>query len=155
MGKYCLFFILPIAFVSSCVKTRKDTTSFAVQTSQESIGLINYEYEDLGSRLILWDDVAYLGHYHYFVYFFSRTCGHCQKIKNLIIPMLLDREFSYACESSNEHRYCSDPKLGPFNKIDFCILGYPTMIEVKNGELVDYASGENEVLSFFNSKYSL
>ena len=155
MGKYCLIFILPAILLTSCLKSDKEETSFALQTSSEYIGPINYEYEDLGNRLILWDDVSYIGHFHYFVYFYSRTCGHCQKIKNLIIPMIIEREFCYACEASNEHQICSKPQTGLFSEIDFCILGYPTMIEVLNGELVDFASGENEVLSFFNSKHSL
>lgn len=155
MGKYCLFLILPILSLSGCVKTKKDQTSFAKQTSSKTSVFINYEYEDLGNRLVLWDDIPHLGHEHYFVYLFSRTCGHCQRIKNLMIPMIIEREFCYACETSNEHRICADPETGSFLEIDFCILGYPTMIEVKSGELIDFASGENEVLTFFNLKYSL
>lgn len=153
MRRFFILTFLPILLLAGCVdKKEQQDSSKTGATSSETFGLISYEYEDLGDKLIFWDDVPNVGLPHYYVYFFSRTCGHCQRIKDLVIPNLLRRKIYFACESSREHLFCSVTSKGLFGEIDFCIAGYPTIIEVKNGAIVKSVSGENEVLSFLNSK---
>ena len=153
MRRIFILTFLPILFLNGCVDKKESQDSPNTSNfSSETYGLISYEYEDLGEKLIFWDDVPNIGLVHYYVYFFSRTCGHCQRIKDLVIPNLLKRKIYFACESSREHVFCSITPKGNFGEIDFCIPGYPTIIEIKNWAIVKSVSGENEVLSFLNTK---
>ena len=153
MRRFFILTFLPILLLNGCVDKKESQDSYNTNNnSSETYGLISYEYEELGEKLIFWDDVPNISLTHYYVYFFSRTCGHCQRIKDLVIPNLLKRKIYFACEAAREHVICSTTPKGIFGEIDFCIAGYPTIIEVKNWAIVKSASGENEVLSFLNSK---
>lgn len=153
MGRKLFLFSLVAFGLSSCFQPGLENTSFTINVqSSEDLGLIKYEYEDLNEKLITWTDVFSIELNHFYVYFFSRTCGHCERIKNLVIPNLLKRRIYYACEATEEHQICYNPQMGSLTQIDFCIKGYPTIVEIQNWALVRYASGENEVLSFLNSK---
>lgn len=152
MGKFCLVLVLSMLLISGCKKEQATDISQVEISSSENFGLINYQYEELGDKLIYWNEIYLFNLDHFYVYFFSRTCGHCEKIRNLVLPILLKRRIYFACEASNEHKICMYPETGNLNEISLCILGYPTIAEFKSGSLVKYASGENEVLSFLNSK---
>ena len=153
MRRKFVILLLPALLLSGCVDNNtQNVSSGEIVSTTETVGLINYEYEDLGEKLIYWDDIPNMELPHYYVYFFSRTCNHCQHIKNLVIPILLRKRIFFACESSKEHRVCSNQFYGDIKTIDYCILGYPTIIEIKNGSIVRYANGENEVLSLLNTK---
>ena len=152
MRRFFLILFLSAFLVTGCKGNQQANSSVNFSTSISNDPLIVYEYEELEEKLISWDDIYQIELSHFYVYFFSRTCGHCQRIKNLVIPILLRRKIYYACEMSKEHNICSTPKLGHLKEVDLCIIGYPTIIEIKNGAFVKYASGENEVLSFLNSK---
>ena len=153
MKRKLLVLSLAALLVTACVSPQTSDSSFLIKVeSSETVGLVEYEYEDLNEKLIKWSDIYTIERNHFYVYFFSRTCGHCERIKNLVIPMLLNRRIYYACEASEEHQICYNPEMGHLTQIDFCIRGYPTIVEIQNWALVRYASGENEVLSFLNSK---
>ena len=153
MRRKFLLFILPSLFLNGCVnKEGQQNLSSNTQEKTETIGLISYDYEELEEKLIQWDDIEGIDLNHFYVYFFSRTCNHCQRIKNLVIPNLLKRKIFFACEASGEHVLCGDQRYGPLSQINFCILGYPTIVEFKNWAVVKYANGENEVLSLLNTK---
>lgn len=153
MRRKFLLLTLPILLLTSCRSDKTSQEGFSsYQSSSETFGLINYQYEELGDKLIYWEDVPRIELSHYYVYFFSRTCGHCENIRNLVIPNLLKRKIFFACEASNSTVLCNHQNYGSFSQIDFCIIGYPTIIEVKNWAVIRYANGENEVLSFLNTK---
>lgn len=146
------FFLLSLIFTGCKNNSTGISSSLNKANTTETNWTVEYNYEDLGKKLIYWDDVPIINLDHYYVYFFSRTCNHCQRIKNLVIPILLKRHIYYGCEASSEHQICSVTMIGKIGEIDFCILGYPTIIEIKNREVIHNVSGENEVLSFLNSK---
>ena len=146
------FFLLSLILTGCKNNSTGISSSLNMQNTTETNRTVEYNYEDLGEKLIYWDDVPIINLDHYYVYFFSRTCNHCQRIKNLVIPILLKRRIYYGCEASSEHQICSVTMIGKIGEIDFCILGYPTIIEIKNREVIHNVSGENEVLSFLNSK---
>lgn len=153
MRKFFVSFFLLSLILTGCKNNSIGiSSSLNTPNTTETNGMIEYNYEDLGEKLINWDDVPIINLDHYYVYFFSRTCNHCQRIKNLVIPILLERQIYYGCEASSEHQICSVIMIGKINKIDFCILGYPTIIEIENREVIHNVSGENEVVSFLNSK---
>lgn len=144
------YLILFIPLLCSCEISGSSTNTQQATTS-DGPGLINYEYEDLGSKLVSWEDISLIDKEHYYVYFFSRTCSHCQRIKNLVIAKFLERRIYYACEVTNSVRYCSEMTSDvPSPRI--CIIGYPSIVEVKYLEVVKNVAGAEEVLSFINSK---
>lgn len=146
--------ILPVVFLSSltllsCNKKVISTTEIITsQFSQSQSDIINYEYEILAEIMVYWEDVGSLPFEKYFVYFYSRTCAHCARLKNSIIPFILSRDDFYCCESSKEHRFCNNLKTGDFNPQTFCILGYPTIVEIEFGLVSRYITGEDEVFKF-------
>lgn len=153
MREKFLFLFLIVVTLAGCTNNSLSTDSSAKEGfSNETCGLINYEYEELEDKLVYWDDVPNINLNHYYVYFFSRTCSHCERIRNLVIPNLLHRRIFYACEASNQTKICGLQPKGSFDEIDFCILGFPTIVEVKDWCVVKYVNGENEVLSFLNTK---
>ena len=147
-----LLALIAMTLASCTNNSSNEGTSLATISENETKGLINYKYEDLGDKLIYWEDIPNINLNHYYVYFFSRTCSHCERIRNLVIPNLLSRRIYYACETSNQSKLCGLQPKGSFDVIDFCILGYPTIIEVKDWCVVKYVNGENAVLSFLNTK---
>ena len=143
-------------FLTGCVsKEDSSQTSFIDNSGDKSESKLAYDYADLDGHFVFWDDVIHLDVLHYYVYFFSRTCGHCEIIKSHVLPFILSTEYAYACEASSEHKLCTNPSTGPLDQINFCILGYPTIVEIKSRMLVRYASGESEVLEFLNKNTTL
>lgn len=146
---FWLSLIVPL--ICSCKFTGNSATPVATMAISDGPGLINYEYEDLGDKLVSWENISLIDREHYYVYFFSRTCSHCQRIKNLMIAKLLERRIYYACEVTNSVRFCSE-MTDDVPPPRICIIGYPSIVEVKYLEVVKNVAGADEVLSFINSK---
>lgn len=145
-GLVCL---LAIALVG-CVK-KSDTSVLLTTSSKADISIkISYEYDDLEEKIIYWDEIPLVDLNEFYVYFFSRTCVHCQKIKQQVIPLILKHNNCFACESSNEFEFCALQPTGNLKEIDFCIIGYPTAVYFKRGCVITYANGENEVLALLS-----
>lgn len=146
---FWLSLIAPL--ICSCKFNGNSATLVATTGTPDGPGLINYEYEDLGDKLVSWENVSLIDREHYYIYFFSRTCSHCQRIKNLMIAKLLERRIYYACEVTNSVWFCSE-MTNDVPPPRICIIGYPSIIEVKYLEVINNVAGADEVLSFINSK---
>ena len=110
-------------FLTGCVsKEDSSQTSFIDNSGDKSESKLAYDYADLDGHFVFWDDVIHLDVLHYYVYFFSRTCGHCERIKSHVLSFILSTEHAYACEASSDHEFCTNPSTGPLDQINFCIL---------------------------------
>lgn len=145
-GLVCLLSITLVGCVKKSGTSALLTTSSKVDISIE----ISYEYDDLEEKIIYWDEIPLIDLNEFYVYFFSRTCIHCQNIKEQVIPMILKHTNYFACEASNEFEFCAIQPTGNLNEINFCIIGYPTAVYFKNGCVITYANGEKEVLTLLS-----
>lgn len=143
MRKFLLLTILPIFVFSKC-----DSGSGKISTLEINSIEIAKDYDDLGRNLVSWEEIFSFDLKHFYVYFFSRTCSHCLNLKKSILYVISVNEEFFACESNGKHKFCNFPLVGEFDAVDFCIVGYPSIVEFKNNEIVNNIVGETAVLEF-------
>ena len=142
-----LLFITTLT-LTSCYE--KQTNSFS--SSNTSItSEREYTYVDVMDKTIFWDDVFSISKEEYYVYFFSRTCSHCNELKPFVIEAGLYRDDIYFVEASSDIKYAKDNQsiIGVDNIDDLGILGYPTLLKIVEGvvakNLVGSAQIKNEL----------
>ena len=150
-----LVFLIPVMLCGCVKKTDTSNLSSTSLISNSESMHTNYDYDDISEQIVYWDEIPLIDLNEFIVYFFSRTCGHCQSIKQQVIPIILSRSNIFACEASNEFVFCNIQPIGKLDEIDFCIIGYPTAVYFKNGSVILYANGEKEVLGLLNQNISL
>lgn len=122
---------------------------FSNETTKESI---EHSYDEISDREIVWNDIFSISCPDYFVYFYSPTCSHCNRIKNVIIEYALTNESMYFIRFSDDVVVSGDVKntIG-VNSIDnLSILGTPSLLEVKNKVVETNIAGERAILEFLN-----
>lgn len=146
-------FLPAVAALTGCFPLRNSSASSIDNFS--SSGIIyerNYDYTEITDKLILWDDALYMPINSYYVYFFSKTCSHCERMKNSIIPIIIEQQNFYACESARNHVISMDAENNVGKRdIDLTIRGYPTLIFVQQGILKLNIAGENKIIDYLNS----
>ena len=98
------------------------------------ISSIEHTYKEVEDKFVLYSNMFGIAHEDYYVYFFSRTCSHCESLKSFIIPKSLERNDIYFIESSNEITLISDASktIGLSSIEEFGIEGYPSLIKIKD-----------------------
>ena len=138
--KKCTLLVLFLAIFTSCSATKNNNK-------------IERDYDDI-EKTITWSEIFKLDLDEYYVYFYSKTCGHCKELK----PMILDYYFStdeelYFSEANEETVYGKKSDLyGIENIDDFYIFGTPFLIKIKEKVLVEYYSGVSEIREYINYK---
>ncbi len=92
----------------------------------------------------------------YCVYFYSKTCGHCELLKSDIISFALeDNEPFYFVDFTDLHFYGSKKDLTGVSSIeDFYIFGTPFLIVINNRAIIEYYYGVNLIREYIASKKS-
>ena len=139
---FSLTLTLPCLFLlSSCLFGR-----------EESINK-DHSYDEIEDYKIEWNSLFSLAKTHYFVYFYSVHCGHCEQIKNQIIEYSLTHiEEFFFLEYTSEIPVITNPEqtIGVDNLENFGIRGTPSLVEIENKKVVLNLSGTNDILSFLN-----
>lgn len=104
---------------SSSSKTRTSTTIEVL------------DYADFKDRFLLYANIFSINKENYYVYFFSKTCSHCNSLKSFILSKAKEEDI-YFVESCEEIVFSEDVSstIGLTSIDGFSILGYPTLIEI-------------------------
>jgi len=152
MKHFKTLFLFSIVALNSCTIFQSQnnetiTEEKEVSNDQPTTQKTTHNYDEIADRMILWDDVFKIVREKYFVYFFSKTCSHCRNIKDFMIEKILNNDNIFAVESSKDVVFVSDTSttLGDIDKINFGILGYPTLIYVENYYLKNNEAGEKNI----------
>ena len=138
--KTLLLFITSIS-LSSCIQSREERIN------------IEHDYDDISELKIDWKDAFLQAKTQYFLYFYSKYCGHCELIKNQIIGYVLDsNETFYFIEYIDEIPLTSNTELtiGAESWDQFAIRGTPSLAKIENKKAVCNLCGTNDILSFLN-----
>ena len=144
-----ILLLLTMNFLAACDSSEASSLS-KIESSSYSI---KYEYDLVEDKFILYSNIFGVNKDEYYVYFFSRTCSHCQSIKSFIIEKALEREDIYFVESSKEVVFINDvAKTIGLTSIDgFGILGYPSLVKIKEKTIQKNIAGtqaiRNELLN--------
>ena len=126
-----LLFISTLSLVSCYEKPSVMSSSSSTSITSER----EYTYIDVMDKTIFWDDVFSINKEEYYVYFYSRTCSHCNELKPFIIEVGLSRDDIYFVEASSDVKYAKDSQsiIGVTSIEDLGILGYPTLLKIIKG----------------------
>lgn len=142
-------FIIPLA-LTSCVQT--ESKSLKSQENTQISYVQEHSYSEIYGYKISWSQVFEIDMVDYYVYFYSKTCSHCQKLKNYVIETALKTNCIFFVEASEDvviknsakHQfYLSSAEI-------FSISGYPSMVQITNGICVKNVSGEDKILIILN-----
>lgn len=143
-GLFKLSLFITMIALNSCTSeplalSTKSSNTFP--TTQE------YSYSDVINKTIFWSDVFSIDSESYYVYFFSRTCSHCNELKDFIIEKALDREDIYFVQSSIDVKYTKDEEsiIGVDNIDNLAIVGYPSLIKIEFGKVIKNIAGNKEI----------
>mgnify|MGYP003308482240 CR=1 FL=1 len=113
---------------------------------------IDYDY--LKEMHVNWFDILNLSINDYYVYIYSKSCGHCNQIKETILNYALDdRIILRFCEFTDEIPLKSS--INPYEIVcsidDIGILGTPTLLHINNSCLIYNLAGSNNIVSYLTS----
>ena len=115
---------------------------------------IEHSYDEISEWEITWKDTFSMLNPHYFVYFYSPTCSHCTRIKDVIIEYALDNESMYFIRFNDEVVVSGDVSgtIGLTSVENLSILGTPALLEVNDKVLETNIAGEKAILDHLNLK---
>ncbi len=147
MKKICLFLLLTLP-LTSCSNNNIFTSISDINNNIS----IKHNYSEISEYKIKWKDVFFVAKPEYFVYFYSVSCSHCNEIKNAIIEYALNNQNTYFCENSKDVIISEDISntIGISDVSKLSILGFPTLVEIKNSKLVDNIAGIDKIKSELN-----
>ena len=107
----------------------------------------DFSYDIVVDKFIKWNNTFEVEEHDYYVYFFSPTCSHCNKLKNFIIPIIKEKGNIYLVESCAEIKFVKDTSmvLGVDNISDFGIIGYPTLVRISDKKVDSYFIGVQSI----------
>lgn len=137
--------LLPFLLTSACTK-KENVISFSSVSIRNS-STISHEYTEINNLIISWDEIFEMKDENYFVYIFSRTCSHCQSMKNEIIEFAINFSSIYFVEDSEKIVFKNDIKytIGLTSAENLAIVGFPTLLEIKDKILVKNAAGKEKI----------
>lgn len=110
----------------------------------------SFDYSDFSEkRYISWEDM-FLFDGCYYVYIFSKTCSHCEKIKQQVLAFLVKEDCFYLIEGNKDIPRTNHPEenIGETRMENVAILGYPTLFLLENKAIKQVWTGEYEITSY-------
>ena len=116
-----------------------------------SDGKEQLDYSDFADIKIDWKNLFLPAKSQYFVYIYSKSCGHCNNIKPVVLDYIYnEKDWFYMIEFSSVIPLISNTKntIGKQDIKDLGILGTPTMLGITNKYLSLNIAGEKDILEF-------
>lgn len=114
---------------------------------------VKHDYDEVADKMILWSNIFGIELDSYYVYFFSKTCSHCNDFKNVIIPVATERDDIYFVESSEQDKRIKDVSviIGLTSIDGFGITGYPSLVKIEDDAVSKNIGGviaiRNEIMN--------
>ena len=139
-----LLFLLPILFLCSCRGEEEPVnTGFVFDWTSNG----TYAYSQVMDKTILYSNIFGIDREDYYVYFFSKTCSHCNDLKEFIIPLALERGNLYFVEANDQITIIKDASItiGISGIENFGILGYPSLVKIEEKVVIKNIAGINPI----------
>jgi len=139
-----LLFLLPIFFLCSCRGEEEPVnTDFVFDWT----GTGTYAYSQVKDKTIFYSNIFGIDEENYYVYFFSKTCSHCNELKDFIIPLALERDNLYFVEACDQIVIIKDASttIGLSEIDNFGILGYPSLVKIEEKIVSKNLAGINPI----------
>lgn len=134
--------LLLIPFLVSCGFSNNEESE-----SEYSI-ISPHDYSEVSDKTISWENILSQEDGFYYCYVFSKTCSHCNAIKDYVIDYALHKNNMYFVEYNKDIPILADVSstidATSIDKIG--ILGTPTLLEVFNHTLISNVAGEKNIL---------
>ena len=131
--------------LTSCFSKGSASSSFS--NSLDVTSEREFTYVDVIDMTISWNDIFSIERDNYYVYFYSRTCLHCNELKQFVIEMALNRDDIYFVEACSDIKYIkeNETNLGVSSIDEFGIRGYPSLIKIEAGEVTKNLVGSAQI----------
>lgn len=140
--------ILFVILLTGCF-SNESTTSKSSTRPIPTILTSEYDYDDVKDKTIYWSNIFSITNDDYYVYFFSKTCSHCQSLKDFVVKKAIERGDIYFVESSDQDIFLKDVSstIGLTSVEGFGILGHPSLIEITNKTIIKNIAGIQPIRS--------
>lgn len=137
--------LLVTPILVGCQTVKKDE----IIINNEETEVTQHNYFEVEDKFINWSNIFGVKIDHYFVYFYSPTCSHCSELKDWIIEEALRRENIYFCKESQLDVISQNTasSIGAKSVDQISILGYPSLIEIKDKIVVKNVAGKTKIQS--------
>ena len=111
------------------------------------------DYDDFQDLHLEWKNLFFPAKSQYFVYIYSISCGHCNRIKKEVLSFVnVNKESFYFVEFSGEIPTKTNvaETLGKEKVEEISILGTPTLLSITNWTLSLNIAGEKDILNYLN-----
>ena len=136
--------IVPILLaLTSCTKMVKETSGGDQGRSKE--------YQDYNDLHLEWKDLFLPAKSLYFVYIYSISCLHCNRIKAAVLDAVeANKDLFYLIEYSEEIKTSNNTSdtIGKEKVEEVTIKGTPTLLEISDYHISINIAGENEILGY-------
>lgn len=148
MKNLLILFIVLATLFPSCDKKEESFTYETATIDPET----KHSYNEITDKKINWNDVFFPQKGHYFVYFYSLTCSHCNELKNDIIEYALNHDDIYFVQDSEDIVIDKNiaSTIGINDVKNLCIKGFPSIIEIDKKILVKNVVGISDIVSLLN-----
>lgn len=109
------------------------------------------DYDDYFDLHLEWKNLFSPAKSLYFVYIYSISCQHCERIKQDVLSVMDEhKEMFYLTEYATEIKTTNNVSetIGKETNEDVYILGTPTLLEISDHRLSLNIAGEKEILSY-------
>ncbi len=143
-----IFFIFLIPFLVGCEVSEKPKESAIIKIPE----ITTHNYFEVEDKTITWQKAFSIPLSDYFIYCYSPSCSHCSEIKDLMIETALSRENLFFVKSSEKDKIVYDVSktIGATTPEEIEILGYPSVVEIRNNILVKNVAGKTEIKKLLN-----
>lgn len=123
----------------------RSTKQISISTSEE---VAQYDYDAIKEKAIIWNDLFIVEKETYCTYIYSKTCAHCNEIKQDIISYGLSHDNFYFVEYNKNIPISEniDDTIGKNNVEEISILGTPTLLVIEKGILIKNIAGGKAIL---------
>ncbi len=135
--------------LSGCSFFSKDNSS--VNNSGIS-NEVQHNYNEIKNKKLAWNYLFFDSDTPYYVYCYSLTCSHCNKIKNRVIEHALKNHNFYFYEDSNSTCFSDeiDKTIG-INDVKYLVIkGFPSLLKIEEKTLQKNLCGEDKILNELN-----
>ena len=141
---YKLLFLPLLISLTGC----QSSTLSAVESESFLSLLSEHNYDEIETKNILWDDLFDQTSDDYYVYVYSKTCSHCNNIKDTVIETALNYENFFFVNFNQDIPILEsiDTTIGAKEVDDVGILGTPTLLEIYFQTLILNVAGEDQVV---------
>lgn len=108
-----------------------------------------FDYADVSERSIKWEQLFEPKDKFYYAYIYSKTCPHCNDIKEEVIYKSINNEESiYFIEYTKDIPVGTNINdyIGQSNYINVGLIGVPTLMEISDHVITNIFVGSKEII---------